>query len=493
LPSSDQLDRPDDNWNFDVPLLQQNLVFGAYIFTLLSGGDLVIDSVGTDDSFGDIDNEGLPGSNLISSFDTCSDMVDLDCYKGEGEDFGIDDKCKDKGRVDNGCYVLLKNKIIDIFVDIDNVLEWNRRNSVIRSLCSGIISESFLNNWVNGTLFAPALKTNFKINNKKVVAKYCKQSAYFDDNTNNLYYRSSPYYNGKFITFANYGITPRPTTIMDLGKKTFTYIKHITDIQDFRYIMNKLSNTSYQENDSLINFYVISRLISTTFLDNFRLPNIIDNFFSRTLGNFKMIDGDLAQLFSINSQLGVLEFSGENYEDTPNSVQIYKIKNKVCIAVFFNSSIEDLQIRDYLTPGRINVRDNDILRRKIPIKIKSQKVPMLIWSKADSTNIFGGELNNWEVDNNKLKLTSRYYQELDRLEPNKTEDYYFANSRTLAGNLSDDIYSRGYIYAVDSQGVISLIDNNSSLKFLVGAPYYFYFGLVKGGSAMNLFKNRYPS
>jgi len=63
----------------------------------------------------------------------------------------------------------------------------------------------------------------------------------------------------------------------------------------------------------------------------------------------------------------------------------------------------------------------------------------------------------------------------------------------LAGNLSDDIYSRGYIYAVDSQGVISLIDNNSSLKFLVGAPYYFYFGLVKGGSAMNLFKNRYPS
>jgi len=496
LPSSDQLDRPDENWNFDVSLLQQNLVFGAYIFTLSSGGDLVIDSVGTDDSFGDIDNEGLPGSDLISSFDTCSDMVDLDCYKGEGEDFGIDDKCKDKGRVDNGCYVLLKNKIIDIFVDIENVLEWNLRNSVIRSLCSGIISESFLNNWVNGTLFAPALKTNFKIGkrNKIVTAKYCKQSAYFDDKTNNLYYRSSPYYNGSFISFANYGIIPRPTTIMDLGKKTFTYIKHITDIQDFRYIMNKLSNTSYQENDSLINFYVISRLINSTFLKSLVGSNVIDKFFTRRLGTMKMIDGDLAQLFSINSQLGVLEFSSENYEDTPNPVQIYKINSKVYIAVFFNSSVEDLQIRDYLTPGRINVRDaDDLLSRKIPIKIKSQKVPMLIWSKADNTNIFGNDKNNWKVDNNKLTLTSRYYQELDRLEPNKAENNYFANSRTLAGNLSDDIYSRGYIYAVDSQGVISLIDNNSSLKFLVGAPYYFYFGLVKGGSAMNLFKNRYPS
>ena len=496
LPSSDQLDRPDDNWSFDVPLLQQNLVFGAYIITLSSGGDVVIDSVGTDDSFGDIDNEGLPGSDLISSFDTCSEMVDLDCYKGEGEDFGIDEKCKGKGRVDNGCYVLLKNKIIDIFVDIENVLEWNLRNSVIRSLCSGIISESFLNNWVNGTLFAPALKTNFKIGkrNKIVTAKYCKQSAYFDDNTNNLYYRSSPYYNGSFISFSNYGITPRPTTIMDLGKKTFTYIKHITDIQDFRYIMNKLSNTSYQENDSLINFYVISRLINSTFLKSLTGSNVIDKFFTRRLGDMKMIDGDLAQLFSINSQLGVLEFSSENYDDTPNPVQIYKINSKVYIAVFFNSSVEDLQIRDYLTPGRINVRDaNDLLSRKIPIKIKSQKVPMLIWSKADNTNIFGGELNNWEVDNSKLKLTSRYYQELDRLEPNKTENNYFANSRTLSGKLSDDIYSRGYIYAVDSDGVISLIDNNSSMKFLVGAPYYFYFGLVKGGSAMNLFKNRYPS
>ena len=495
LPSSDQLDRPDGNWNFDVPLLQQNLVFGAYIFTLSSGGDVVIYSVGTDDSFGDIDNEGLPGSNLISSFETCSEMVDLDCYEGEGADFKIKQNCRDKGRVYNGCYVLLKNKIIDIFVDISNILEWNLRNSVTRSLCAGIISESFLNNWINGVLYAPAFKTNFKISNKKVVARYCKQSAYFDDNTNNLYYRSSPYYNGSFISFANYGIVGRPTTIMDMGKKTFRYIKHITDIQDFRYIMNKMSNTSYQENDSLINFYVISRLINSTFLKSLIGSNVIDKFFTRKYGNLKMVDGDLAQLFSINSQLGVLEFTAENYDEiNPKPIQIFKIGTKTYIAVFFSSSVEDLQIRDYLTPSRINVRDeNDLLSRKIPILIKSQKVPMYIWERNDKTYIFGNDKNNWVGADTKLKVTSRRYQELDRLENRNAEDNYFVNSKTLAGNLADDIYSRGYIYAVDSSNKLTLVDSLSSMKFLVGSPYYFYFGLIKGGSAMNLFKNRYPS
>ena len=289
---------------------------------------------------------------------------------------------------------------------------------------------------------------------------------------------------------------------MDLGKKTFTYIKHITDIQDLRYIMNKLSNTSYQENDSLINFYVISRLISTTFLDNLKGSNIIDKFFSRKLGNFKMIDGDLAQLFSINSQLGVLEFTAENYNETnPNPIQIFKvgkvIGTKNNIGVFFTSSIEDLQIRDYLTPSRINVRnDNDLLQRKIPIPIKSQKVPMYIWGrkgKDANTYIFGTDENQWVDDNTKLKVTSRRYQELDRLENRNAEDNYFVNSKTLAGNLADDIYSRGYIYAVDSSNKLTLLDSLSSMKFLVGSPYYFYFGLIKGGSAMNLFKNRYPS
>jgi hypothetical protein len=158
-----------------------------------------------------------------------------------------------------------------------------------------------------------------------------------------------------------------------------------------------------------------------------------------------------------------------------------------------------LQIRDYLTPSRINVRnDNDLLQRKIPIPIKSQKVPMYIWGrkgKDANTYIFGTDENQWVDDNTKLKVTSRRYQELDRLEKINAENNYFVNSKTLAGNLADDIYSRGYIYAVDSQNnnEITLFDSFSSTKFLVGSPYYFYFGLIKGGSAMNLFKNRYPS
>ena len=121
---------------------------------------------------------------------------------------------------------------------------------------------------------------------------------------------------------------------------------------------------------------------------------------------------------------------------------------------------------------------------------------MYIWErKGKDANkyIFGTDENHWVYDNTKLKVTSRRYQELDRLETRNAEDNYFVNSKTLAGNLADDIYSRGYIYAVDSNNKLTLVDSLSSMKFLVGSPYYFYFGLIKGGSAMNLFKNRYPS
>lgn len=127
------------------------------------------------------------------------------------------------------------------------------------------------------------------------------------------------------------------------------------------------------------------------------------------------------------------------------------------LVYFFLASTEDLQIRDYLTPSRINVRNgDDLLQRKIPIPIKSQKVPMYIWErkgKDANTYIFGTDENQWVYDNTKLKVTSRRYRELDRLENRNAEDNYFVNSKTLAGNLNSMIFIAGVIYMLLIQAI----------------------------------------
>jgi hypothetical protein len=58
--------------------------------------------------------------------------------------------------------------------------------------------------------------------------------------------------------------------------------------------------------------------------------------------------------------------------------------------------------------------------------------------------------------------------------------------------------ARGYIYSVDGDvtnyptvGGRYLSTGQRNNKFLVGAPYQFYFGVVKGESALDRFKTKY--
>jgi hypothetical protein len=54
-----------------------------------------------------------------------------------------------------------------------------------------------------------------------------------------------------------------------------------------------------------------------------------------------------------------------------------------------------------------------------------------------------------------------------------------------------DIYQRGYLFGVDSSGKYSSTLNGEKPKFLVGAPNHFYFGVIKGESALDKFKTKY--
>ena len=86
------------------------------------------------------------------------------------------------------------------------------------------------------------------------------------------------------------------------------------------------------------------------------------------------------------------------------------------------------------------------------------------------------------------------YQELDRLNyPTTTADQYM-----MPNNSTSMDHYRGYIFGVDNNNPAGFSSSpsgtfsfNASKPVLVGAPFFFYFGLKKGKSAFNRFSTKW--
>jgi hypothetical protein len=223
-----------------------------------------------------------------------------------------------------------------------------------------------------------------------------------------------------------------------------------------------------------------------------RSTKIINEFF-REPG--KKVDGDLAQLMSINSEFGVVKFSPELYEfktnNSPTIIFSEKSSNgrdKNYMGVFYSSSEADLQLKDHITPGRVNFRKietNALVRQNYDNK--SQDVPFYSWNlDKTSRTIFGTEKNNWGTAQTDIK--NKKYQSLERIKftsgDTKT-DYFSDSSYDLSYN-----NDRGYIFA-QKNNEYNRNDRGGIDSFIVGAPFHFYFGTVKGESALDKFKTKY--
>jgi hypothetical protein len=508
LPSSDYLDG--SSWDNNPALLQQNNNFQIYQISTerdsLSSNSF---TTGADQVTADL--EGLPEeSKVLQSFD-CEGMVSLKCYEGFGGEFGINESCEDSDAVENGCYMFMRKPLIDLIRDIGTFGEWSFRFRFFYGLCRGVLAQSFMNNWINGSLymFPIQVDTYFNKNNQPQSPIYCKDLAYFDINTNNFYYRSSPYnyINNRFVgnrTNNNFTVNTVnlmfPTTIINLGIKDSFYSEIVFDPSTKGYILPNIDTTSYGDTSDLINLFVISRITDEGFLAQI-IPlgdNSLQQLFSRNetndiLGRRRRIDGDLAQLMSINCEIGNINFSPQFYETTggPPTTILGNEENPT-IAVWFSSTTQDLQTKDYLTPGRINFRGQDnVGYYPYPYGIKSQVVPFYQWeldipTNNSSGNLFGGQYNNWATSTEDI-IQNTPYQGLDRA--SLTTKYFLASNVDVS---SEDLLARGYIFGVDDNGnyssSVSLVRNP---KFLVGAPYQFYFGVVKGESALDKFKTKY--
>jgi len=444
-----------------------------------------------------------------------------------------------------GCYNLVSRPLLSIYRDYQFVVEWIQRVKVNTAACFNVFSHSFSNNWINGTLYAFPFEniTNFNQENKPV-RNYCKSLIYFHDTQNTFYYRSSPFAvdeytnltNGYFIgqpknsnvgnQKGNIRQLMYPTTIMDLGPKN-GYLQEISYNDDFDgYIIDKLPNTTFNDISDILNIFILSRFVNQkfnsllipvtespdegssdpsvqAFFNNKRWDYNPNTFFNITPD---LVDGDYSQMISINSEFGIKPYTSDAYSTVPS---VYLGNDNLGGTGFPNFGLyfeSNNNLRDLISPRQIVYNTNasfpiaptDITQ----LTDNSQIVPFYQWtSKVSSTIpdgnqntsvIFGNQNNNFwtdfyqDTEQTQLGFFTSRYQSLDRL--NLISDYFIGN--TSLGQL----YVKGYLINYDAEGnptAVSEPNQNNDQRFTQGTPYYFYFGLIAGSSAMDKFRQKY--
>jgi hypothetical protein len=103
-----------------------------------------------------------------------------------------------------------------------------------------------------------------------------------------------------------------------------------------------------------------------------------------------------------------------------------------------------------------------------------------LWNLADTNTIFGSDKNDWDTGLQGSGFYKYKYQ---------TQSFYqapFSNYFNIT-----NYGKKGYIFNSDSTGYSTNFPPGQSNKFLVGAPFHFYFGLNKGKSSMNRYITKY--
>ena len=307
--------------------------------------------------------------------------------------------------------------------DLKNFAEWKSRFLIGLAICRNVFGLTFTNQWVNGGLYMPGFQNDKIYENLLDVSNptyvYCKDKLVFRIENNSFFYRSSPY--NSFIGFVGmpsgseekkYGnqyFLGNPTTITDLGPKD-NIIKNICAQPEFQgYFAGRLTQTSYNSVGDLLQLFIISRLSNADWLNRVLGAGnaSVGEFFSR---RGQKIDGDYAQMSSINSEFGVVPFSPEGYSD---SNLYYQTSQSPTVGVFFSASTTD---RDFVSPGRETFIDTVNKFGYNQFGRKSQQVPMYKWkreSNKEYNSIFGNDNNDWYTDRINGTFYSTYYQNID--------------------------------------------------------------------------------
>ena len=512
LPTSDKVQ---DFGNTSM-LLHQNDNFAIYSYK--SGAPMSMfqnQATDTTNNAQDFGGDGPPNqaSSVLSTFD-CAGMVPLKCYEIDTvtNSFSVQTPCPDNEnpvRVKSGCYQFIqKPYLVGIGKDLQNFAEWKARFRMMFGACRGVFSHVFQNNWVNGSLYMFSFKkqTTFSIVGQPKKYKFCGTYDsttrpgqgpifYTSGSTNSFFYRSTPYNGSNFVgqvplqgnilnpaqapvdfKGANERNLMFPTTIMDLGPRDEFTKEICTNPQFEGYVVDTIKSSSFNDTSDLLQLFIVSRLINTNFLGALIGSGdaSINQMFSRSEDR---LDGDLVQLFSINSEYGVAGFSEDEYDGIGD---IYiSTSGPATVGVFFTSSTEN---RIVVSPGITTFTPQLTNFYGFP---KTQEVPFYQWTLNQPAQgpqtIFGSDINDWDTGLQGAGFYKQKYQALSFTQAPFSQ--YFNNLNTG---------KRGYIYNSTIGGATDeAFPQGQSTTFLVGAPYHFYFGLGKGKSAINRYITKY--
>jgi hypothetical protein len=518
--------------------LHQNNNFAVYAAsgaldspTISAGGDL---------PSGESSDQDPITSGLTSTL-SCEGMVPLECYTGSGSNVGVvpSGQCSiPANRMINGCYCLLNKTYLAQFDDDARLfLEWKVRFTMNFAACRGVFAQVFQNNWVNGVLYMFNFnkQTSYGLTANNPTYNYCDDVIVYNDISNNFYYRSSPWNDvtDKFIgknsptitsllpslsVFPGYGYNVKqiqfPTTVVDLGPRD-SFINEICCGGNFgSYYADQLKSTSYQDNSDIVQLGFLSRILN----DGVRQRMIpisvggnnsegkgIEQFFNSTRGAYR-IDGDWAQMLSINSEWEVLPFITENLPQPNPNDYIYFGDNgaanasdiKPVMGLFFQTPDNDLRYRKIASPGIETFSFTPLIEENFGYP-KSQVVPSYKWSikpsaptNGSAQNIFGTEDNNWYTDTAGADYNGGFFK----------KQYQSLNFTSSNEKYKTQTTELGFIANYDINGIpqpqpgggIVLDGKDSGLPddaVVVGGPYHFYFGLNNGKTAINRFYKLY--
>ena len=507
--------------------LHQNNNFSLYTDTGLASPPTIY--AGGEPSSGE-DNDSDDVISGLTSTLTCEGMVPLACYSGSGNNVGVlpSGQCDvPQDRMVNGCYCLINRPyILQIFDDIRLFLEWKVRFTMNLAACRGIFAQVFQNNWINGTLYMFSFNKRRTLSTSNVLTeyRYCEDVLVFNQLTNTFYYRSSPWNGNDFIgkdspstSFNNldYGYNTKqiqfPTTIVDLGPRDY-FINEIccspSNSDGFgTYYAGQIKSTSYQDNSDIIQLGFLSRILNQGTRSRM-LPIGVGNssgegrgiiqFFNSSRGGDR-IDGDWAQMLSINSEWKVLPFITENI---PSNQYIYfgdnmnggsGLNNDEIVPIMGLFFTADTAYRKIESPGIETFSFSPLLEENFGYP-KSQEVPHYKWQIKTPTvflgtpNIFGSEDNNWYTTTYSNTFFSKKYQDLNFTSLNEK---YITTQTKLGFIASYDI--NGNPLPITPLNSITQGDPSTSASdaVVVGAPYHFYFGLNNGKTAINRFYKLY--
>lgn len=275
--------------------------------------------------------------------------------------------------------------------------EYCRRKLVGKLFCEGWINYSFLDNWLSGSLYFFKFGSRVRWDNEAELdlnvssTSYCQDLVYFKGGSitnpdKRFYYRSTPYYTStnKFSD-KNYGTLSHPTTMVDLGPRD-EFIKEICidpKMDPNCSVSRNIGPTSYQDYKEMLGLYINYKMDTLGSEGDFYKFIRNEGFNAKLPLKMKgqVFNGDILQLMSMNSEVGIHGFSLQDRR--------YEVYNPVILdpenyADYFRANSGSAN-----GPLAINLRldEADGYRTRVCINEfgrlteSSQEVPFYYWNK----------------------------------------------------------------------------------------------------------------